>query len=78
MLREMSLFYAEGPDDKKKWKGLEKRSGITASKLNAVLNDEVEYVWEKVGEKEKKENATREFDSEKKKANVLGVEIDKG
>ena len=35
---------AEGPDDKKKWKGLEKRSGITASKLNAVLNDEVEYV----------------------------------
>ena len=43
-----------------------------------MLNDEVEYVWEKVGEKEKKENATREFDSEKKKANVLGVEIDKG
>lgn len=39
----------EGLDDKKKWKGLERRSGIIASKFNAVTNSDVESVWEQVG-----------------------------
>ena len=58
----------EGLDDKKKWKGLERRSGIIASKFKAVTNSDVESVWEQVGAKEKRDNTTRVGEKVFKKA----------